>query len=171
MSAIIWKVTSKLSRLVKNTILYGTFHVHLLQLINMSLFQFGFSHVSMQQQPTQEDSGLGIVEYNSALSSVSDSCDPTTSSKRRRQRGTYTHYMPSDCAKIGKYALENGNLKAMRHFSARFPDIKESTIRNFKKAYKERLDCQRKQQNPKPVTDIPSNIESARHYYYKLMQS
>ena len=111
----------------------------------MSLFQFGFtssscnfSHSSQEERvpvlahmPTQEDSGLGIVENNSAMSSVSDLCDPTTT-KKRRQRGTYTNYTPSDRAKIGKYALENGNLRAMRHFSASYP---ESTIRNFKKKH------------------------------------
>ena len=136
----------------------------------MSLFQFGFTRISNSSpgcsqdervssvpahMPTQEDSGLGAVEYESAMNSVSDLCDPTTS-KKRRQRGTYTHYTPSDRAKIGKYALENGNLRALRHFSAIFPDIKESTVRNFKKAYKEHIDHQRKQQNPKPVTEILS---------------
>ena len=149
-----------------------TFHVQLFysHLVDMSLFQFGFIRASSSccdssqeervpvpaHMPTQEESGLGIVEYNSTMSSVSELCDPTTT-KKRRQRGTYTHYTPSDRAKIGKYALENGNLKAMRHFSASsYPDIKESTIRNFKRAYKERLDSERKQQNPAPVTEIPS---------------
>ena len=138
-----------------------TFHVQLFShLVDMSLFQFGFTRASSSScdssqeeripvpahMPTQEESGLGIVEYNSTMSSVSELCDPTTTKKR-----------PSDRAKIGKYALENGNLKAMRHFSASsYPDIKESTIRNFKKAYKERLDSERKQQNPAPVTEIPS---------------
>jgi hypothetical protein len=33
--------------------------------------------------------------------------------------------------------------------------LKESTIRNFKHAYKQKLDFQRKQINPKPVSEIP----------------
>ena len=36
-------------------------------------------------------------------------------------------------AKFGKYAAENGNEKAKKHFSKDFPDLKESIIRNFKK--------------------------------------
>ena len=86
----------------------------------MSLFQFGFSRVSNSSpgcppertvpahMPTQEETGLGVVEYESTLTSLSDLADPTTSTKRR-QRGTYTHYQAKDRAKIGKYALENGN--------------------------------------------------------------
>ena len=38
-----------------------------------------------------------------------------------------------------KYALENGNERARLHIKAHFPNLKESTIRNFKKAYKEQL--------------------------------
>ena len=34
---------------------------------------------------------------------------------------------------VGKYALENGNEIARRHFSSVFPNISENTIRNFKK--------------------------------------
>ena len=45
-------------------------------------------------------------------------------------------------------------LNASRHFQAEFPDLKESTIRNFKKAYKEHLAYQRKQLHPKPVIEI-----------------
>ena len=37
---------------------------------------------------------------------------------------------------------------------SKYPDLKESTIRNFKKAYKERLDEQRKKLHPDPITSI-----------------
>ena len=135
----------------------------------MSLFQFGFTCVSnsspgcSQEQslsvpahmPTLEESGLGTVEYESTLTRVPDLADPTPT-KKRRQRGTYTHYKAKDRAKIGKYALENGNTSTRCHFSAEFPDLKESTIRNFKKVYKEHLGYQRKQLHPKAVTEIPS---------------
>ena len=36
----------------------------------------------------------------------------------------------------------------------KFLNLKESTIRNFKKSYKERLDYQLKQLHPQPVTKI-----------------
>ena len=74
--------------------------------------------------------------------------------KKRRLRGTYTQYSPRDRTKIGQYALEHGNEKARKHFLEQFPNLKESTIRNFKKAYKERFALERKQLQPKPVTEI-----------------
>ena len=128
----------------------------------MSLFQFGFQRTSCSSSgsfdpgqhafvpdhmPAIEESGLGIVEYQSALSTVSDVADPTPT-KKRRLLGTYIQYSPKDRAKIGQYALEHGNERA------RCPHLKESTIRNFKKAYKERLDHERKKLHPKPVLEI-----------------
>ena len=105
--------------------------------LNMSLFQFGFTCVSnsspgcSQEQslsvpahmPTLEESGLGTVEYESTLTRVPDLADPTPT-KKRRQRGTYTHYKAKDRTKIGKYTLENGNMSTRCHFSAEFPDLK-----------------------------------------------
>ena len=53
--------------------------------------------------------------------------------KTARYSCTNTHYTASNRAKMRKYALENGNLRAM-HFSAKFPELKENTVRNFKKS-------------------------------------
>ena len=124
----------------------------------MSLFQFGFQCASSsssnsaaqdQQQkdsppghmPTFEESGLGMVEYESTLTIVTDLADPAPTTKRRLQ-GMYTHYLAKDRVCIGKYALENGNERKRHHLSAKYPELKESSIRNFKNAYKERLDQQ-----------------------------
>ena len=139
---------SAIGHRIRGTLRERPFHVQHLGSkcrFNMSPFQFGFSHVSnsspgcSQDQgvpvpahiPTLGESGLGAVEYESTVSSVSDLSDPTATNKKRTQRGTYTHYTPSNRAKIGKYALENGNLRALHHFSAEFPNLKESTVRNF----------------------------------------
>ena len=46
--------------------------------------------------------------------------------------------------KIGKYALENG----------KYPLLTESTVRNFKKSYNEKLQKESKKMNPQPVTSI-----------------
>ncbi len=56
---------------------------------------------------------------------------------------------------MGRYALENGNENARQHFLGQF-ELNESTIRNFKKAYKEKLEHQQKQHQPQPVTKIIS---------------
>ena len=42
-------------------------------------------------------------------------------------------YSAEDRARIGKYALENGNETARVHFLKKFPNLRESTVRNFKK--------------------------------------
>ena len=132
--------------------------------LTMSLFQFGFKRSSNHSSPPSssgnvsyfipalEDSGLGRVEYDNVSASVSELADPTPAAKKGKTRGRYTHYSAEDRASNGKYALENGNEKARRHFLVKFPNLKESTIRNFKKSYKERLDYQLK--HPQPVTKI-----------------
>ena len=103
--------------------------------------------------PALEDSGLGRVEYDNVSDSVSELANPTPAAKKEKTRGRYTHCSAEDRASIGKYALENGNAKA-RHFLVKFPNLKESTIRNFKKAYEERLDCQQKQLHSHPCVSL-----------------
>ena len=49
-------------------------------------------------------------------------------------------------------------MKARRHFQSRFPNLNESTIRNFKKAYNERLAHERKRDHPQPVTAITTRL-------------
>ena len=112
----------------------------------MSLFQYGFRRsnpVTVEGEarpptppymPAIEESVLGRVEYDSITANVSELADPRPSTKKRKTRGKYTAYTGENRAQIGKYALENGNEKARLHFLSIFPNLKESTIRNFKKA-------------------------------------
>ena len=102
--------------------------------------------------PSLESSGLGRVEYNECLDQVSELADPNPS-KKRKVRGAYT---PADRARIGKYATENGNKRAREHFLRNFPKLNESMVRNFKKAYLMKMEFQRKQLHPQPVTQIPT---------------
>ena len=60
-------------------------------------------------------------------------------------------------ANIGKYATENGNEKARKHFSKDFSYLKESTIRNFKKKYYVKLAEARKAGNTEVIC-IPSEV-------------
>ena len=146
---------------------------HAIQVSKMSLFQHGFSRVVEQRNeaearcsgtfvpdhlPSMNESGLGVVEYREVTRAVSELSDPQPQApaKKRNPRGSYTKYTPKQRADIGKYALENGNERARCHFSVRFPKLTESTVRNFKKSYKEELDKQRKELIPRPVTEIVS---------------
>ena len=62
---------------------------------------------------------------------------PMPTTKKRKTRGKYEVYSPKNRAEIGRYALENGNNRARFRFLSSFPNLDESTIMNFKKAYKE----------------------------------
>ncbi len=51
-------------------------------------------------------------------------------------RGSYTTYTPEQKALIGRFAAENGNSKAVQKYTEELGvSVKESTVRQFKKAY------------------------------------
>ena len=83
--------------------------------------------------PTLSDSSLGRVKFDAVLSGgVGELADPTSpTTKKRKKRGNYVKYTPEHRASIGRYALENGNERARRHFQYLFPNLTESTIRTF----------------------------------------
>ena len=98
--------------------------------------------------------GLGEAEYKRVLNETSDAVIDTTYKKQRVARGKYTKYSNENRAKIGKYTLENGNERARKHFLIKYPFLTESTVRNFKKAYNEKLQKELKKMNPQPVDSI-----------------
>ncbi|KAJ8306008.1 hypothetical protein KUTeg_016553 [Tegillarca granosa] len=53
--------------------------------------------------------------------------------------GTYSNYSPSDRARIGKFALENGPAKTIKKFQSEFSNLKESTVRSLRDSYKKEL--------------------------------
>ena len=88
----------------------------------MSLFQYGVRRVSTSQVrnyqettapshiPTLAESGLGRVEFDTALASgIGELADPAPSASKKRK-------VRAQRASIGKYALEIGNERARRHF-------------------------------------------------------
>ena len=126
----------------------------------MSLFQFGFTRVNSLRQTSQSDdscsvpdylplsseSGLGVEEHHTVTSVVSELADPEPTRKRRKTMGHYIHYSDEDRASIGKYVAEHGNKRARKKFSGEYPDLSESTVRNFKKRYLDRMAQERKKQ-------------------------
>lgn len=57
-------------------------------------------------------------------------------SSGKRKRGEYSHYDSEQRAKIGRWACENGNASAVKHFSKSMgKPINESTVRSLKKQY------------------------------------
>ena len=73
------------------------------------------------------------------------------------KRNSYTHYSGETRVKIAKYAVENGNTKAVKHFEKEFPNLKENTVRNFKKKYYEKLSKARREGKTE-VLSLPSKV-------------
>ena len=113
--------------------------------------------------PSQESTSLGDVEYYAVESSVASLVNPhstegSSATSAARKRGKYQHYSAETCAKIGKYASENGNSKAINQFKEELPTLKESTVRTFKRAYEKRLrEKKKKGKTEAPVIAIPSD--------------
>ena len=75
------------------------------------------------------------------------STEGSSATSAARKRGKYQHYSAETRGKIGKYASENGNSKAINHFKEELPILKESTVRTFKQAYEKRLGEEKKKGN------------------------
>jgi hypothetical protein len=71
-----------------------------------------------------------------------------------RKRGAYEKITPENKAKIAKFAAENGIAAAIRHFDKQqdFPNLKESTVRGWKKAYCAELS---KTKGENPIDQLP----------------
>ena len=135
----------------------------------MSLFQFGVTRSSGTQAdavsegnssllhsslPTQSESGLGRSEYELVAKVVSNELESNQVKRRRGKGTTYTTYTAEQRAKIGRYALENGNERARLHYLAEHPNLKESTVRSFKKAYVQELQKRKRKGNLEPVVAV-----------------
>ncbi len=106
--------------------------------------------------PTVTESGLVRVEYNSVITTrsiVAELTDPVPPTKVTRSK--YTVYTGEYPGKIVKCALENENMSAITHFKGKFPNLKESTVRNFKKSYNNQLNVLRKRHNPQVLPSKP----------------
>ena len=69
-------------------------------------------------------------------------------------RGSYTTYKPEQKAMIGRYAAEHGNSKAVQKYTTELGvSVKESTVRQFKKAYYLQLN---EGKDPDEIKSIPN---------------
>ena len=111
---------------------------------DMALYRFGFKQIrpdesSSSQEPEnlepdgmpslEEASrfGVGEVEYQALVNNTSEILS-SQKKKQRCTRGSYLKYSDEDRAKIGKYAMENGNERARKKFITKYPTLTESTV-------------------------------------------
>ena len=77
-----------------------------------------------------------------------------------RKRGSYEKITPAKKVKIAKYAAENGIAAAIRHFKTEKEysqiDLKESTVRGWKKFYCDTLSSKSRMGDDKPVMELPA---------------
>ena len=83
----------------------------------------------------------------------------------------YNHYSPEISAKIGKYASENGNSKALKQFKAEVPNLKESTVRSFKQVYVKVKELRKKRNVEAQVLAIPSDTRGRPPILLELVKS
>ena len=88
--------------------------------------------------PPQRSSGLGTKDYEAVVESM-------TNVENTGSRESYTKFTNVDRFKIPRYVCENGNKRALIHFKNKFPGLKESTVRTFKKHQQEELKKARSQ--------------------------
>lgn len=81
----------------------------------------------------------------------------TPDSTRKRKRGEYHNYTGEQRAKIAKFAVENGNIRAARHFSQLLGfSINESSVRTIKKCYLRNIKLLGKDHDE--VLELPRNV-------------
>lgn len=62
------------------------------------------------------------------------STSTSESATKSIKRGTYEKYTPKEKAEISSYAVMHGTAATIRHFKDRFPQLKWTTVNNWKKA-------------------------------------
>ena len=70
------------------------------------------------------------------------------------RRGTYQKYTAKDKAKIAEYAIHHGTSATVRHFSKEFPELKRSTVNDWKGALVKLNQHNRSRGVEKPVLEL-----------------
>ena len=65
--------------------------------------------------------------------------ESSTTAGNKKKRGPYKKYTATEKAKIGNYALQNGTTAALRHFRMNFPDLKWTTVNDWKVAIERKM--------------------------------
>lgn len=118
----------------------------------MSLYRF-FQPANNLPKPANlpNPSGpLSSIIPPQANAEVSSTLDKEAAGKKR---GPYLKLSKKMKAKIGKYASENGDVAAVKHFSDF--SVKQSTVNDYKKAYYKELNRKRKAGEDLEVKCLP----------------
>ena len=79
----------------------------------------------------RRDSNLGELDLQGVQDEIAQ--------KKSKRKTLYQRYSAEDRFKVGKYTSENGATAAVRKLKNSYPDMKESTVREFKSNCEEEL--------------------------------
>ena len=79
----------------------------------------------------RQDTTLGELDFQAVQMEVNDASST--------KRGLYIKFYDVDSFNIGKYSNENGPAATVRKFSQKFTTLNESTVRTFRKKYREQV--------------------------------
>ena len=82
-----------------------------------------------------EETGLGEATTQAANKSVKRVLAGEGETSAKKPRKEQSVYSDEDRAVISRYAAENGNAMAQKHFKSKYPELGESTVRSFKQKY------------------------------------
>ena len=121
----------------------------------MSLFKY-FKRSSPLPSPSgplsREIPSTAISAANDEVSKVLQAQRTTDKiGKEAKQRGSYQKYSDTERATIGNYAQMHGPTAALRHFKTQYPDLKYTTVCEWKKA----IDAEQKK-TQRPVMELKS---------------
>ena len=75
---------------------------------------------------------------------------------KKGKRGTYEKHSPEEKAKVGNYAVLHGTSAAIRHFKSKHPDLKWSTVNDWKKAVIAKTKRNYQTGQVDPITELES---------------
>ena len=95
----------------------------------------------------EQDSTFGFVDDRIARNAAKKALNP--------RRKKYNEYTASDRFRIGKYRTKNGSRRTARAFQKEFPNLNESSVRNFMKKYAKEQGLKKKM-NGSSCVSIPN---------------
>ena len=105
-----------------------------------------FKYLRPVEATSTSSSPLSSLVPQTTVDEINKQVTGSRSTVRKRKRGEYSKYSENDKALIAKYASEHGVSKALKHF--REKDLKESSVRDWKKAYEKELRDRCKRASP-----------------------
>ena len=78
-----------------------------------------------------------------------------TADSKAMERDPYVKFSEKAKVAVAKYVSEHGVAAALRHYTKKFPELKESTVRTWRNGYIAELQRKRKIQDDTCIKELP----------------